>query len=573
MAHVFFNRGTQANLNNLSANQKVDGAFYLTTDTNRLYVGKEINTSTHEVQLVELNQSINIVSSVGQLPTNTTSQDVGQFYYVSGENILCIYTGPNTGVNNSGWTQINPDTALDSNTLQVGAGTATNSARITSTVGDTSGTSIPASIDVIGGTGLNVTYTQGTLTLTPDFDDIAAGVDTTYTLSASGGNNGPVTINLNDNRDANDPNNNDTSVTIAGSGAIGVTQSGSTITIDASTDSTTTVGFNNGVLSVGTVVGDGTSTPGTITPKIKLDATNTTETQNNEYTFNNSAVVSLPVYTKSQVDSAINSALATADAMTYRGTISSSTAASKIGPSADPAPVAGDTYKASEAFTYNGLHAEKGDLIIAGGTDSNITWEVIPSGDDQVIEGSIRTTGITISDGGETSAAGPIAGFNIVPGVASGDTGATDGHITVTGSVSGTMATIKVAQAQDYTAQKIGTANNTDTVTPTTVSQTANSSSGTITYLTGIQTDAYGNIVDGSIKAETLTLVDTHNLVESISTTVADDATNGGKKVTIGASQSDGDTIASGNFTLRSDNITISNSSNVITANLEWGTF
>ena len=40
MANVLFKRGTQAELNALITASKIkDGAFYLTTDTNRLYVG------------------------------------------------------------------------------------------------------------------------------------------------------------------------------------------------------------------------------------------------------------------------------------------------------------------------------------------------------------------------------------------------------------------------------------------------------------------------------------------------------------------------------------------------------
>jgi hypothetical protein len=35
--NLFFKRGSQANLNNITAS--IDGAFYLTTDTNRLYIG------------------------------------------------------------------------------------------------------------------------------------------------------------------------------------------------------------------------------------------------------------------------------------------------------------------------------------------------------------------------------------------------------------------------------------------------------------------------------------------------------------------------------------------------------
>jgi len=41
MANVLFKRGAQANLP--SSTSAVDGVFYLTTDTNRLYVGQGNN--------------------------------------------------------------------------------------------------------------------------------------------------------------------------------------------------------------------------------------------------------------------------------------------------------------------------------------------------------------------------------------------------------------------------------------------------------------------------------------------------------------------------------------------------
>jgi hypothetical protein len=82
MANVLFKRGLHANLP--AANAATDGVFYLTTDTNRLYVGQGTN-------LVELNKSITLVDNLSDLPTNTSDESkavkgsqvqVGQFYYV-----------------------------------------------------------------------------------------------------------------------------------------------------------------------------------------------------------------------------------------------------------------------------------------------------------------------------------------------------------------------------------------------------------------------------------------------------------------------------------------------------------
>lgn len=101
MPNVMFKRGTQANLNALiNANGPyIDGAFYLTSDTDRLYVAQSAS------ELVELNKSITIVANETKLPAKSVVEE-GQFYYLSEDNILCIYSGGK-------WVQINPDTDTD----------------------------------------------------------------------------------------------------------------------------------------------------------------------------------------------------------------------------------------------------------------------------------------------------------------------------------------------------------------------------------------------------------------------------------------------------------------------------
>lgn len=118
--NVMFKRGThQALLNLKNNNQIIDGSFYLTTDTNRLFVGQA--NSTGAVELVELNKSIERVNSVQELQ-NLTDVYLGQFYYITGTN---AHTDTSTGGNNGNilavctsiddngnatWTQVNPDT-------------------------------------------------------------------------------------------------------------------------------------------------------------------------------------------------------------------------------------------------------------------------------------------------------------------------------------------------------------------------------------------------------------------------------------------------------------------------------
>lgn len=107
MANIMFKRGLQANLDSLQTVE--DGVFYLTKDTNRLYVGKGS-------ELALLNQTVQIVPEVTNLPSSPTKND---FYYCTKENVLAVYTG-------NDWKQINPDTDTNDDTyvssVSVGAG-------------------------------------------------------------------------------------------------------------------------------------------------------------------------------------------------------------------------------------------------------------------------------------------------------------------------------------------------------------------------------------------------------------------------------------------------------------------
>ena len=106
-AYVGFLTGTQQSVDNMlaagSSAGAIEGAFYLTNDTHRLYIGNS------DTSLSPVNQGVRVVASVAGLPDLSTASNqkanVGQFYYLSSSNILCIASG-------SEWVQINPDHTL-----------------------------------------------------------------------------------------------------------------------------------------------------------------------------------------------------------------------------------------------------------------------------------------------------------------------------------------------------------------------------------------------------------------------------------------------------------------------------
>ena len=207
MANVSFYRGSQANLNALTS--YVDGRFYLTTDTDRLYVAQSAN------ELVELNKSIHVIDSYTDLPkttaaTSTTIKgnevEVGQFYYIKGTNlhngqqdsngnILAVCTEIKDG--NITWVQVNPDTNTDHNddTYATNVSFTKNNSQSTTSqlVFDVS---IGQKTHHITGADTNSTAATGTLTISSnDITNIvtqtavdvgATVVDNKATVSTSG---------------------------------------------------------------------------------------------------------------------------------------------------------------------------------------------------------------------------------------------------------------------------------------------------------------------------------------------------------------------------------------------------
>ena len=230
MANVSFKRGLQANLPNSNI---VDGAFYLTTDTNRLYVGG----ANDKLEL--LNQSIKFYTYDDVFRENSTVPKVeGQFYYLSDKNILCTFAKTKTNPDGE-WVQINPD--HNDNTLVYVSGL--NVTKGNSTDGDTKkltytitlnqekkessdGNATPYGNDITASFEIN----------SEDLNKIASNVSVGLESKAIVGNeNGLVLKTTGGGADA------DTNIAIVGGDNVNVGRSedGKTITI-SSTDNNTT---------------------------------------------------------------------------------------------------------------------------------------------------------------------------------------------------------------------------------------------------------------------------------------------------------------------------------------------
>lgn len=118
-----FLKGSQSGLDGLISRGEIKtGAFYLTNDTNRLYIGKADDTAEL------LNNGVQVVADINSLPSAPPAID-GDFYYCKAENVFAVYDK-----DTSKWVQINVDSYVDEVTNTVAA--ASNIATVTTEVGD-----------------------------------------------------------------------------------------------------------------------------------------------------------------------------------------------------------------------------------------------------------------------------------------------------------------------------------------------------------------------------------------------------------------------------------------------------
>lgn len=379
------------------------GTFYLTSDSNRLYVGQ-----ANGIQL--LNKVVQVYSSLDQLPSQAHE---GDFAYISGPsdntdgqghagkgNILAYFNG-------NQWIQINYSTDTVNKTLTNQASDVTSGVGIKTTVTDTKNKIVEDTFTIKGAKGAQVTrdgdkgilvtgdtytlssaVTSNTATLTLD-----SALQDNSTVKVEGGDNVTIAANADGNGIKISSKN-----TVNKSAALTLTDNGlvSTITDDKAVSSDALkLGYNIGSTFYG----------------IGSDA-KTSE---------------LPVYTKKEVDQLFTDL----NGVTYCGTVGSSNATYQMngsyqitkGTAATLEPVHnGDMFLVDADVTYaSGKTAKQGDILIATGKEDNgvlttIVWTYIPSGNDTVIDTHYNFAGdaaqnswtVTSSAGSKTEQVGSI---------------------------------------------------------------------------------------------------------------------------------------------------------------------
>lgn len=540
---VKFKLGTQASLNTLKASQKgwEVGTFYLTSDSSRLYIGQAD-------ELALLNKSVEIYTNLAALKAKTTTSTEGDIAYCVTENVLAYYNGTT-------WNQINPDDDTILTALTQVVSSVTDGVKVTTggTNSDFGKTITAADVTITGAKGAKVamannkalTITGDTYTLnvqehadaTNDIDLVLdSALQDASTVHIKGGDNVTITKVADSNSiqiAAKDTKLNDISL---GLGANGELQVG------ASDTGTTNVLKKQklGYFIDGSYYGIGSD--------------------------NEAKRVDLPVYSKDQVDALINKL----DGMTYRGTIGTSgttftmDASFNVLKGGTAAEIhIGDMFLVQGGkLTYaTGKTAGIGDLLIATAKDGksetngvlaigDVEWTYVPSGDDQQIdttyifkaEGATDSMTITSSNGG--GVVGKIA-------FAEGD------GIVIDSTDNGGKAPNQLSVTIKH---------DTYDTTPTTDGKSL-TNGGTFDVIDSITYD------NGHITGINTKTIQTLEYKPGPDSATRDDATN---TVTVAHTLQAGTSLVSdknAKMVLKSNTLKLTASSNIVTADLVWGSF
>lgn len=539
MAELLFKRGLHANLPK-GASVK-DGAFYLTTDSHRLYAG--IGS-----ELVDLNQYINVVNDLTEANALPNLKD-GDFVYLKTGNILAICVDDGTGTKK--FKQINTQAATVTNQSLAIAGDSTKN-ELTISVTDSNDNVVKDTIQIIGSAGTDVTMdSDGNITVSGVQYSLSGSLDSNH-------KNYQLSLSPDDNHAINSPS---SSVTLQAGENITFTGENGNLTI---TSKNTT--FNGATGTFTANKNGGATVSFTDEDGNVMSAANTGGfyytygKQGDQTAYNQNA---LSVYTIAEIDKIVKDL----NAMVYKGPVSLANELPSVGVRT------GDTYMASAGTiklsdlgittNNNVTYATIGDLFIATGTEdedgfitsNTLKWTYIPSGDDSQtdttysIKVDIATNKLSISN----ESTGDVIGYVQMVGsekITVASTSDAEGHLITT-------FTHAAPGAADDT--KIGNAE-VATLSPTAGNE--------VPVVSGVSVDSTGHIIAverKSLKTPTYTLsgvtIESDTNVATITDTLTD---------------SEGTAAGTSVFTLAAeaeDSLKLAVTENKISLSIEWGEF
>lgn len=557
----------------------VNGTFYLTSDTHRLYIGQGNNA-------VPINAGVTFCDNFAKLTAATTGETeqnlAGRVFFLKDTNILCVRS-------NGKWAQINSDTKLESALAEVVKIPDTSDGegvRVTTQVVDSVGKAVQAPFSIKPKTG-NVKVYAG-----KDGKTVEIGVSdgATYDLTSA---------EIKKKKNENDPeseevtvegaslvltgsNSTTDKVDIHGVGSVsisntanGILATGTEYTLESVTTSAQDKGFN---VAVG--INNGGSDNNTFFPQIKYGATPQTVDFIKDTTDKNNktGIATLDVYTKGEVDSLFSSA----DAMVFKDAVDavaeSSTSVTWLPSSAENGwtykytgniMAMSDAKKLNKRIDSSAGWINSGDLFIASGNEVNNSltgdwkWIHVPAGDDErySLGKNSKGVGVTLNvTGGLTDATAGDLVFN------------KDNWITLTDAYADKTTTINIG----HTLVTKDASTNVTVSSSNTSDQASAGPDGNTTLEIPVITptvDAAGHIT--SLSQITYKVIDSHNRLNKGETSLTVAGSNGTIKITPKIVMGDGETSIDANmaFSLKSESLTLTTADKVITAELEWGQF
>lgn len=466
---VKFLQGLQASLPK-SGNA---GSFYLTTDTDRLYVGKA------DGSLALLNQVINIIATQAELP-KAGAASLNDFYYIKEGNVLAFYNG-------TSWVQINPDKfyTLVENAAVLSVDAASNVATIALEIADTAGKKVSGQAKIKAGSD-NVSIVKdadGAISIAveaPDTVDFSIGTKDEGTT-----NTATITLNKQIGSQAAAE---DSAITLKGNDFVTVeSDAAGNVTVNGKDQTVTDAALDfdaNGNLGL-TISQNGKQVVASteVTPIIKIG------TEDEQIKFVSGAA-DLSVYTMAEIDAKLATLESKAEAMSYRGTIAAySELASKT-------PENGDVYMLSAA---DGEY-EQGDLFIYNGTTSS--WDYVPAGDDA--EKDTTYTFTAVGNAVNKLSVAELAEHKASIAVQSGD-----------------MITAEGVVAEGSNDLVVTVKHNTVTINDPEKGSTTQTAKNELTFdaVASVERDAYGHVT--KVTTNEIKVVDTHNVLSDVKMAVA----------------------------------------------------
>ena len=520
MANVKFLKGIQSDFNKLST--FTDGAFYLTTDTDRLYFAQS------ETECVPLNQFIRTVTWEQFNALTTTQVAKGDYYYVPEKNILAVCKDNNATLT---WTQLNPDTNDNTTFNEINFGGsvgADNTVTITETLKEYDAIAAQqTSKKVVGnlklkgtnGIALTANNTDKSTTITVEGDTYSLSADMTDARQYEAGKayhvGDIIVFNGQYRRCKTEVSADQNTSAAAILGSFEELNAGISL-VSANGQESSTFGFKAGTnVQIGQTDG-----------QITVSATDTTLKENGLNISNNatqgfdikvsdtsntviggtldpvikvggssvhfvSGEANLPVYTTSEIDSKFKGL----NGMTYKGTVG--IAPLQNLPTSNVS--SGDTYMVAADTTVNAKAVKNGDLFIATGTEGadgyipsdRITWTYVPSGDDNfqnsTYEG-IATPGSNTWGIQEASSDQLVGNIQLVAGT----------NMSISSKLGGADENITASMITTINHGSVGAVSNTDVTDAT--PQGGPTETSTFTAVTGVGRDSNGHVASVTTK-------------------------------------------------------------------------